>query len=255
MRWRARWSGWSGRDRPLAAATVLLSRSRRLRRRAARALGMSRPRRLVVVTGTGTAVGKTWFSAVTLGLLRERGVRVAARKPVQSFEPGEGPTDAEVLAAATGDDPERVCLPNRRYERAMAPPMAAEALHLPAFTIADLAGEIEWPDDIVVGFVEGAGGPRSPLATDGDTVDLTKALHPDLVVVVAEADLGAINAVRVSVAPFDGIAPAVVALNRYDDTDEIHTRNRSWLEQRTGLEVVTSPTQLASRLGASLTLE
>jgi dethiobiotin synthetase len=65
---------------------------------------MTRPRGLVVVTGTGTGVGKTWFSAVTLGLLRDRGVSVAARKPVQSFEPGDGPTDAEVLAAATGGD-------------------------------------------------------------------------------------------------------------------------------------------------------
>ena len=210
---------------------------------------MTRPRGLVVVTGTGTAVGKTWFSAVTLGLLRARGVHVAARKPVQSYEPGEHPTDAEVLAAATGDDALRVCLPSRSYERAMAPPMAAEALRLPAFTIADLVRELEWPEGVIVAFVEGAGGPRSPLAADGDTVDLAAALHPDLVVVVAQADLGAINAVRVSVAPFEGVAPVVVALNRYDESDEMHTRNRSWLELRANLEVVTSPTELADRLG------
>ena len=209
---------------------------------------MTRPRGLVVVTGTGTAVGKTWFSAVTLGLLRARGVRVAARKPAQSFAPGDHPTDAEVLGAATGDDPTEVCLTHRSYERAMAPPMAAEALRLPAFTIADLVNELRWPDDVRVGFVEGAGGPRSPLAADGDTVDLVAALAPDLIVVVAEAGLGAINAVRLSAAPFDRLAPVVVALNRHDDADDLHERNRAWLSLRADLEVVTSPTALADRL-------
>jgi dethiobiotin synthetase len=209
---------------------------------------VTRPRGLVVITGTGTSVGKTWFSAVTLGLLRERGVRVAARKPVQSFAAGEHPTDAEVLGAATGDDPADVCPAHRSYERAMAPPMAAEALHLPAFTIADLVRELQWPDDVRVGFVEGVGGPRSPIAADGDTVDLVAALTPDLVVVVAESGLGAINAVRLSAGPFERLAPVVVALNRHDDTDELHERTRAWLALRADFQVVTSPTALADRL-------
>lgn len=206
-----------------------------------------RPGGLVLVTGTGTAVGKTWFSAVTLGLLRDREVNVAARKPVQSFAPGEHPTDAEVLAAATGVEPETVCAPHRGYERAMAPPMAAEALGRPAFTISDLVGELTWPDDTRVGLVEGAGGPRSPLAVDGDTVDLAAALRPDLVVVVAEPGLGVVNSVRLSVAPFEP-RPVVVALNRYDEHDELHARNRAWLELRARLDVVTSPTALAAHL-------
>jgi len=206
-----------------------------------------RPRGLVVVTGTGTGIGKTWFSAVTLGLLRDRGVRVAARKPVQSFQPDEHPTDAEVLAAATGEDARTVCPDHRNFERALAPPMAAEALGRPAFTIADLAHEISWPDDVGVGIVEGAGGPRSPLAVDGDTVDLVDALEPDLVVIVSDAALGAINAVRLSAAAF-GPRPMIVALNRFDEADDLHGRNRSWLELRASLDVVTSPTELAARL-------
>jgi dethiobiotin synthetase len=201
----------------------------------------------VVVTGTTTGVGKTWFSAVTLGLLRDRGVIVAARKPVQSNESGEHPTDADVLAAATGATPEEVCPSHRCYERALAPPMAAEALGRPAFTVADLAGEVRWPEQIRVGFVEGVGGPRSPLAADGDTVDLVDSLSPDLVVLVAEPGLGAINAVLLAAAPFAPRA-LVVALNRFDGDDEVHARNRAWLELRAGLDVVTSPTDLATRL-------
>jgi dethiobiotin synthetase len=209
---------------------------------------VSRPRGLVVVTGTGTGVGKTWFSAVTLGLLRDRGVRVAARKPVQSFAPGDGPTDAEVLAAATGESPATVCPPGRGYEAPLAPPIAAARLGRPAFTIAHLIGEVTWPDGVQVGLVEGVGGPRSPVAADGDTVDLVAALRPDLVVVVAEAGLGAINAVRLSVAALAD-RPVVVALNRFDpERAELDVANRDWLVQRAGLDVVTSPTALADRL-------
>jgi dethiobiotin synthetase len=206
-----------------------------------------RPAGLVVVTGTGTGVGKTWFAAVTLGLLRSRGIAVAARKPVQSFDPDEHPRDADVLAAATGEDADVVCLRHRNYELAMAPPMAAEALGHPAFTIAALVEELRWPDGVRIGVVEGAGGPRSPIAADGDTVDLVAALEPDLVVVVAGSELGAINAARLSVEPF-APRPVVVALNRYDEVEPIQLANRRWLEHRCGLDVVTSPTELADRL-------
>jgi len=190
-----------------------------------------RPARLVVVTGTGTEIGKTWFSAATLTRLRDRGVRVAARKPVQSFEPGAGPTDADVLAGASGQQRSDVCPPHRSLGAPMAPPMAADALGRPAFSIAELAREVRWPDGIDVGFVEGVGGPRSPLAADGDTVDLVEVLAPDMIVVVADAGLGAINAVRLAVAPFDG-HEVIVALNRVDQSDDLHRRNREWLAGR-----------------------
>ena len=44
---------------------------------------------------------------------------------------------------------------------------------------------------------------------------------PDLVVIVAESGLGAINAVRLTAAPFERLAPVVVALNRHDDSDDV----------------------------------
>jgi dethiobiotin synthetase len=208
-----------------------------------------RPRRLVVVTGTGTEVGKTWFAAATLAALRARGVRVAARKPVQSFEPAAaGPTDAAVLADATGEGPDAVCPPHRSLGTPMAPPMACDALDLPPFTVAELAAEIVWPPGLDVGLVEGVGGPRSPLASDGDTVDLVEMVDPQTVVVVADAGLGAINAVLLSVAPFDGRA-VVVALNRFDEGDDLHRRNRAWLTGPARLDVVADPEALAGRLG------
>jgi len=52
------------------------------------------------VAGTATEVGKTFVGAALLAELRATGVRVAARKPAQSFAIGELRTDADVLAAA-----------------------------------------------------------------------------------------------------------------------------------------------------------
>jgi len=204
---------------------------------------MTRPATVVLVTGTGTAVGKTWWGAELARCLRARGVVVAARKPVQSGP--DDPSDADVLAAAIGGTADEVCPPHRRYPRAWAPPMAAEDAGAPAFTVADLVAELSWPDDVAVALVEGAGGPRSPLAVDGDTVDLARALQPDAVVLVADAGLGTINAVRLSVAALEGFR-VVVALNRFG-TDPLHARNQAFLAG-CGYDIVTSVPELAARV-------
>lgn len=208
-----------------------------------------RPGLVVLVVGTATEVGKTWVGGATLAALRARGMTVAARKPAQSFDPADPhPTDAEVLGAATGEKPEQVCPRHRWYPIAMAPPMAADALGLAAPALADLVAELTWADPPPgIGWVETVGGPRSPIAADGDAVDLADALQPDLVVLVADAGLGTVNAVLVSIAPFAG-REVVVVLNRYDDSDDLHRRNRDWLETREGLEVVTDPEALAAHV-------
>lgn len=205
----------------------------------------ARPPLLVLVTGTATEIGKTWFAAATARELRAAGVGVGARKPVQSGEPGP-PSDAEVLAAATGEAVARVCPLHRTYPVAWAPPMAAAELGLPPFTVADLVAEITWDAGVEIGLVEGVGGPRSPIAADGDTVDLARRLAPDVVVLVADAGLGTVNAVRLSVAVFVG-TPVVVALNRFGD-DPLHARNHHHLTAVDHFDVVTSPAQLATRL-------
>jgi dethiobiotin synthetase len=208
--------------------------------------------RTVLLTGTATEVGKTWWGRTTLDLLRERGVAVAARKPAQSYSPDElGATDAEILARASGEPVETVCPRHRWYPVPMAPPMAADALGLPRFTIADLVREIATPPPGATTFVEGAGGPRSPLAADGDTVTLGRALVAATVVLVAPAGLGTINAVRLAAAPFRAGGPddpeLLVALNRYDSGDDLHRRNHGWLAEA-GFRLLTSPGELARAL-------
>jgi len=206
-----------------------------------------RPNRLILVTGTGTEVGKTWVGAHLADSLRSRGLLVAARKPAQSFGPDEGPTDAEVLAAATGEDPETVCPRHRWYEVPMAPPMAADALGRPPINIADLVAEADFPDGVDVGLVETAGGVRSPLAHDGDAVDLIAHLKPDAVVLVGDAGLGTINAVLLSFAAL-APAPVHVILNRFQVGDSLHVANRTWLSERFGLDVSVDIDSLAKRV-------
>lgn len=199
-----------------------------------------RPATVVLVAGSGTDVGKTWVSARLLEWWRSAGLVVAARKPAQSFSPGQGPTDAEVLAAAAGEAPETVCPPGRSYPVALAPPMAAAALGMPPPLVAELAA-LSWPEDPSdIGVVETAGGVRSPQADDGDVVDLVHQVRPDAVLLVADSGLGCINAVRLSVDALGlgaGRPALVVALNRFDRSDDVHERSRTWLAERCGLEV------------------
>ena len=210
---------------------------------------MSRPKpeQVVVVVGTGTEVGKSWVGAALLAACRAHGMTVSARKPAQSFVPGEGPTDAEVLATASGEDPQAICPPHRWYETPLAPPMAAEELGRPEFTVAQLIGELGWPKRrAVLGLVETAGGVASPQASDGDSTDLIRLLDPDWVLLVADAGLGVINAVRLSVASLIAAEPVtgrrlLVVLNRFDPESSLHQRNLRWLTETDGLDVVTSP--------------
>jgi dethiobiotin synthetase len=200
----------------------------------------------VVVAGTATDIGKTWFTAATVRALGGR-ARVVAKKPVQSFDPADTTTDADVLSAATGQAPFDVCPEHRWYGVAIAPPMAAAVLGTAPFTVADLVRELQPFDDDAITFVEGVGGPRSPIADDGDNVDLARARDPDVVVLVADAGLGTINAVRLSATALQPW-PLVVALNRYAATDDLHVRNAEWLRTREGLDVVTDPEALATYL-------
>ena len=211
----------------------------------------TRPAHLVVVAGTGTEIGKTWVAARLLALAADRGLRVAARKPAQSFEPGDdeaGVTDAQVLAAATGEDPTDICPAPHWYPVPMAPPMAAEALGRPPLTLGSLLDHLAWPPGADLVLVETAGGVRSPLAVDGDAVDLCARLAPDAVVLVADAGLGTINSVLLSTSALEPW-PVTVVLNRFDADDDLHRRNREWLVGHERIACVVDLDALADALG------
>jgi len=195
---------------------------------------MSRAKCLLGVLGTHTEVGKTWVSVQLLRGLRQRGLRVAARKPVQSFTPDGTATDAEQLSAATGEPAEQVCAAARCYELAMAPPMAADRLNKPRITSAELLAELSWPPAVDLGLVETVGGPRSPMTHDADSVEFIERIQPDCLLLVADAGLGSLNAIRLSLSCLPAL-PVQVMLNRFAARDPLHQLNRTWLRERYGI--------------------
>jgi dethiobiotin synthetase len=204
----------------------------------------SRPSLLIGVIGTSTEVGKTWVTAQLLATLKLRGARVAARKPVQSYAPDDINTDAARLAGASGEDVADICPAHRCYPLALAPPMAAQALGRGPLRMADIVNEIRWPPGVDIGFVETAGGVRSPLTSDGDSLELLRRLKVDRMLLVADAELGTINAVRLTMSAV-GDTPTVVFLNRFQRGNELHELNRRWLIEQDELNVITDVHSLA----------
>ena len=203
----------------------------------------------VLCVGTATGVGKTSVGTEVLRDLRSRGLTVAARKPVQSFDPDAGPlTDADRLAEVTGEDRHTVCPEHRWYPMRLNPPIAAMVLGLPEFTNADLSAELEQPTSADVLWVETIGGPLSPMTSDGDSADVARWLFPDLIVLVADAGRGTINAVRLAAGPFAG-RRLVVMLNRYE-SNEVCSQNQTWLAFN-GFEVVADIADLAAAVLSS----
>jgi dethiobiotin synthetase len=152
---------------------------------------------VVLVTGTGTEVGKTVATAALAAVVRARGSRVAVVKPAQTgLAPGE-PGDVDEVRRLVGDDLEThelVRLPDplspeaaARHAGARLPAVAAHAKR-----IGEIAAETE------VVFVEGAGGLLVRLDERGGTLaDLGAGLRYKGigcgVVLVASAGLGTLN--------------------------------------------------------------
>jgi dethiobiotin synthetase len=151
-----------------------------------------RPERIVFVTGTDTAVGKTFVGAALLRHWSDAGRRVAGLKPVETGCGGAiSPTeDGAILARAARQDSPRAAL--TRLARPVAPPVAAEAegavLSFDVwFAAIDRASE-----EYELVLVEGAGGLLSPLTWRASLRDLIASIGARALVVAADR-LGSIN--------------------------------------------------------------
>ena len=146
---------------------------------------------VLVVTGTGTGVGKTVVTAAVAALARDRGSRVAVVKPGQTGVLPHEPGDL--------DDVRRLSLVDDVHEHArfpdpLAPAAAARVRRLPPLDVAssiDRVRTLAADRDLVV--VEGAGGLLVRYDDDGATIaDWARALDAEVLVVV-HASLGTLN--------------------------------------------------------------
>jgi dethiobiotin synthetase len=154
----------------------------------------------IAITGTDTGVGKTVVAAALLNLLRNRGLKVAGMKPVETgVSPGDPHSDAAMLAAAagSGDPLERVCpivLPDP-----LAPWLAARraerTLELEALDRA--LEELGAGRDLVV--IEGAGGLLVPLTRTVGFDTLFRRWRAGLIIVALDR-LGVLNHTLLTVA-------------------------------------------------------
>lgn len=152
----------------------------------------------VVILGTGTDVGKTYFTAGLARSLRGR-MRVLALKPIES---GVGPGvagDAGVIAEAAGHAP---ALSRWRFAPSLSPHVGAREAGAP-IALAEVVtwiGEQERRVEPGVLLVELAGGAFSPLGVGLTNVDLARALEPALWLLVAPDALGVLHDVTATLA-------------------------------------------------------
>ncbi len=150
--------------------------------------------RVLVVTGTGTAVGKT---VVTAAIAAVAPGRVAVLKPAQTgIAPGEPGDLADVVRLA---GPTTVC-ELARYPDPLAPATAARRAGRPALdpaAAARAARLLARHHDLVL--VEGAGGLLVRFTDEGGTLADVAAQLGAPVLVAAAAGLGTLNAAALTV--------------------------------------------------------
>jgi dethiobiotin synthetase len=140
------------------------------------------------VTGTDTAVGKTYLTVQLLRLLRACGVRAAGMKPICCGDRH----DAELLLAASSEGM-TIDEVNPLWLRTPVAPFAAslvEQVEIDTARLVDAFEEMKRRFDFLV--VEGVGGWLVPITRDYFVSDLAAAMNLP-VLVVAQNKLGCLN--------------------------------------------------------------
>jgi dethiobiotin synthetase len=149
------------------------------------------PRGVLVVTGTGTGVGKTVVTAAIASLARHRGDRVAVVKLAQTGTDAADAPDAETVRRLAGvTDIHELA----RFPDPLSPEAAARVSGLPPLGMADAAeciAALVDSRDLVL--VEGAGGLLVRYDKAGATIADLAAMLEAPVLVVAAAGLGTLN--------------------------------------------------------------
>ncbi len=186
-------------------------------------------RNIILVTAENTGVGKTFVSCALIKALRLRGHLVGARKPLESYEPGET-TDSQLLALESSDNIDFVTNPQWRYDLPMAPPMAGNVLSRYIPSTEEVMKYLDsCEEDRCMTIVEGVGGPYSPLTRDGNTLSLIEVIRPKIVLLIIRSGLGAINATLLCLKSLRN-EKVVVYFNYYDPSDIIHKTNIEFLK-------------------------
>ncbi|MFI2348160.1 dethiobiotin synthase [Streptomyces sp. NPDC019443] len=151
---------------------------------------------VIVVSGTGTEIGKTVVTAAVASVFRAQGRSVAVVKPAQTGvapgEPGDVAEVARLAGAVTGVE-------LARFPEPLAPATAARRAGMATVRTRDVVEAVEKlaaEHDLVL--VEGAGGLLVRFDEDGGSLADVARLLGAPVLVVAPAGLGTLNAVALT---------------------------------------------------------
>ncbi|MFB8354692.1 dethiobiotin synthase [Streptomyces niveus] len=146
---------------------------------------------VLIVSGTGTEIGKTVVTAAVAATALARGLDVAVLKPAQTGVRSGEPGDVdEVIRLAGGVTTVELA----RFPEPLAPATAARRAGAPPVRpheIAERAGKLATEHDLVL--VEGAGGLLVRFDEEGGTLADAARLLGAPVLVVAPAGLGTLN--------------------------------------------------------------
>jgi dethiobiotin synthetase len=146
---------------------------------------------ILIVSGTGTEVGKTVVTAAVAALAAARGGGVAVVKPAQTgVAPGE-PGDLDEVARLAGI---RDTHEYARYPDPLSPAAAARLSGLPTLSLNQVAADVrKLSEERALVLVEGAGGLLVRYDEEGATLaDLARDLDAP-VLIVADPELGTLN--------------------------------------------------------------
>lgn len=218
----------------------------------------------VFITGTDTGVGKSVVTASVCAVLRSRGERVAAFKPVVTglAEPPQGdwPHDHELLAAAAGGGQEPGDVAPYTFAHPVSPHFASrlEQKAIDPVRIARSARSAARSADALV--CEGVGGLLVPITLGYSVRDLAVELELP-VVVVARTGLGTIShsLLTVEAVRAAGLRVAGVVMTPWPGLPEpIEASNRETVERLAAAPVSglphTAPDELAAA-GAALPID
>jgi dethiobiotin synthetase len=151
----------------------------------------------VFITGTNTEVGKTYTAVLLARQLRDSGVTVIPRKPIESgciMENGALiPQDATALSDAAGYEGPLSEVCPYRFEPPISPVRAAHLVDKVLTTEQLVKICLEGSEKGFV-IVEGAGGFYSPLSENGLNADLAMAIQLPVLLVASDM-LGCVNQV------------------------------------------------------------
>jgi dethiobiotin synthetase len=179
---------------------------------------------VLVITGTGTEVGKTVTTAAVAAAALARGRSVAVLKAAQTGVRPEEPGDAAEVARLAGAV---TTAELARYPDPLAPATAARRAGRPPVSppeVAEAAAKLATDHDLVL--VEGAGGLLVRFDDAGGTLADAAQLLAAPVLVVASAGLGTLNTTELTARELRGrgLDLAGIVIGSWPDTPDLASR-------------------------------